>query len=128
MALTETAVRTAKATNVDRKMADEKGLYLLVTASGSKLWRLKYRIDGKEKKLALGSYPEVGLKEARNRRDSARKAAETARDLWVPGVNALGGFGRWAYAEFTDWTVMDEDFAVLVERLRSQIATPKAAQ
>jgi integrase len=80
MTLTETAVRTAKAASVDRKLADEKGLYLLVTVSGSKLWRLKYRIDGKEKKLALGSYPEVALKEARNRRDSARRAAETGSD------------------------------------------------
>ncbi len=80
MALTETAVRTAKAAGVDRKLADERGLYLLVTASGSKLWRLKYRIDGKEKKLALGSYPEVGLKDARNRRDSARRAAENGSD------------------------------------------------
>ena len=81
MALTETALRTAKAAGVDRKLADEKGLYLPVTVSGSKLWRLKYRIDGKEKKLELGSYPEVGLKDARNRRDSSRRAAESGSDL-----------------------------------------------
>jgi hypothetical protein len=68
MALTDTAIRLAKAESNDRKLADSKGLYLLVTVSGSKLWRLKYRIDGKEKKLALGSYPEVGLKQARTRR------------------------------------------------------------
>lgn len=55
-------------------------LYLLVKASGSKLWRPKYRIDGKEKKLSLGSYPEVGLKEARDRRDAGRKAAEAGND------------------------------------------------
>ncbi len=59
MALTDTAVRLAKAGDNDRKLADEKGLYLLVTATGSKLWRLKYRIGGKEKKLALGAYPEM---------------------------------------------------------------------
>ena len=46
MALTDTAIRLAKADESDRKLADSKGLYLLVTASGSKLWRLKYRIDG----------------------------------------------------------------------------------
>jgi hypothetical protein len=80
MALTEIAVRTAKAAGVDRKLADEKGLHLLVTVSGSKRWRLKYRIDGREKKLALVSYPEVGLKDARNRRDSARRAAESGSD------------------------------------------------
>jgi len=50
MALIDTTVRLAKAGDVDRKMTDEKGLYLLITATGSKLWRLKYRIGGKEKK------------------------------------------------------------------------------
>ena len=49
MALTDTAIRLAKAEVNDRKLADSKGLYLLVTASGSMLWRLKYRFDGKEK-------------------------------------------------------------------------------
>lgn len=80
MALTDTAIRLAKAEANHRKLADSKGLYLLVTASGSKLWRLKYRIDGKEKKLALGRYPEVGLKEARTRRDSARQSVEAGSD------------------------------------------------
>ena len=80
MALTDTAIRLAKPEGNDRKLADGKGLYLLVTASGSKLWRFKYRIDGKEKKLALGSYPEVGLKEARARRDAARQSAQAGSD------------------------------------------------
>jgi integrase len=80
MVLTDTAVRLAKAGASDRKLSDSKGLYLLVTATGSKLWRLKYRIDGKEKKLALGSYPEVGLKEARARRDAARRSAQAGID------------------------------------------------
>ena len=80
MALTDTAIRLATAEASDRKLADSKGLYLLVTASGSKLWRLKYRIDGKEKKLALGSYPEVGLKQARARRDAARQSAQAGSD------------------------------------------------
>ena len=70
MALTDTAIRLAKAGDTDRKLADGKGLYLLVTATGSRLWRLKYRIDGKEKKLALGAYSEVGLKEARAKREA----------------------------------------------------------
>ena len=80
MALTDTAVRLAKSGESDRKLADEKGLYLLVTTTGSKLWRLKYRIGGKEKKLALGAYPEIGLKEARARRDEARKVAQEGSD------------------------------------------------
>ena len=80
MALTDMAIRLAKSGDTDRKLADEKGLYLLVTATGSKLWRLKYRIGGKEKKLALGAYPEIGLKEARARRDEARKVAQAGSD------------------------------------------------
>ena len=89
MALTDTAIRLAKAEASDRKLADSKGLYLLVTASGSKLWRLKYRIDGKEKKLALGSYPEVGLKLARARRDAARQSAQAGSDPSIAKREAL---------------------------------------
>ena len=43
--------------------------------------------------------------------------AQTTRELWVAGVNALGAFGRWDFAEFRNWTVMKEDFAALVETL-----------
>ena len=59
------------------------------------------------------------------RGEDAKIKAATMRDLWVPGVNELGGFGRWEFAEFCDWAVMDEDFAALFERLRSQSATSK---
>jgi integrase len=72
MPLSDTAVRSAKPGPKDIKLADEKGLYLLLTPAGGKLWRFKYRVDGKEKKLSFGSYPEVPLKEARRRRDEAR--------------------------------------------------------
>jgi hypothetical protein len=65
MALTDTAIRNLKPAEKAFKLSDERGLFLLVQPSGSKLWRLKYRFDGKEKKLAIGIYPETGLKEAR---------------------------------------------------------------
>lgn len=55
------------------KVTDEKGLYIEIKPNGSKLWRFKYRIDGKEKLLSVGIYPDVSLKEARNRRDDLRK-------------------------------------------------------
>lgn len=71
--LTETAVKAAKATEKPRKLFDERGLFLLVTTNGSRLWRLKYRFDGREKLLAIGAYPDVGLKRAREKRDEARK-------------------------------------------------------
>ena len=49
--------------------------------------------------------------EVKGIKDESDKAkAQTTRDLWVPGVNALGGFGRWAFAEFRDWAVMDGGF------------------
>ena len=80
MALTDTAIRQAKAGDVDRKIADDKGLYLLVTVSGSKLWRFKYRLNGTEKKLALGAYPDVGLKDARAKRDDARRLLDAGTD------------------------------------------------
>lgn len=73
MALTDSAIRNAKPTEKQRKVADEKGLFLLVSPSGGKWWRLKYRFGGKEKLLSLGTYPEVGLKDARERRDAARR-------------------------------------------------------
>ena len=72
MALSDTAIRSAKAGPKEVKLSDEKGLYLTVTPAGGKLWRFKYRFESKEKKLSFGSYPEVPLKEARRRRDEAR--------------------------------------------------------
>ncbi|WP_298281615.1 integrase arm-type DNA-binding domain-containing protein [Acidocella sp.] len=73
MALTDTAIRNAKPKDKPYKVADAQGLYLLVNPTGSKLWRIKYRIDGAERKLALGAYPEITLAEARAARDAARK-------------------------------------------------------
>ena len=73
MPLTDTAARNAKAAERPVKMTDEKGLFLLVTPSGGKWWRLKYRFGGKEKLLAIGVYPDVSLKDARERREAARK-------------------------------------------------------
>ena len=54
-------------------ISDEKGMFLLVTPAGSKWWRLKYRFAGKEKLLSQGVYPEIGVRDARDRRDAARK-------------------------------------------------------
>ena len=80
MALTDTAVRQAKPRDKQYKLSDEKGLFLLVTPKGAKYWRLKYRIGGIEKALALGVYPDVSLKDARSARDDARKLVATGTD------------------------------------------------
>jgi len=73
MALTDTAIRALQPGDSPYKRADEKGLYVEIFPNGSKLWRLKYRIGGKEKRLALGAYPEISLKGARSGREEARK-------------------------------------------------------
>ena len=80
MALTDTTIRTAKPREKPYKVADEKGLFLLVQPSGGKLWRLKYRFNGKEMKLALGRYPNVALKQARVRCEEARKLIASGID------------------------------------------------
>ena len=80
MPLTDTAVRNAKPGTKTIRLFDERGLYLEVSPTGNKWWRLKYRFDGKEKRLALGVYPDVKLKDARDRRDAARKLLTDAID------------------------------------------------
>jgi len=72
MPLTHAAIRTAKAAEKPTRLYDSGGLYVEVSPAGSKLWRLKYRYGGKEKRLSLGTFPEIGLKEARGKRDAAR--------------------------------------------------------
>ena len=73
MSLSNTAIRNTKPGEKAKKMFDGGGLYLEVAPSGGKWWRLKYRVDGKEKRLSLGTYPDVSLKDARERRNEARK-------------------------------------------------------
>jgi len=66
--LSDVAVRQAKAKDKDYKLSDSEGLYLFVTKAGHRSWRLKYRFAGKERRLILGSYPEVSLKDAREKK------------------------------------------------------------
>lgn len=80
MPLTDTAIRKAKPAEKPHRMADSGGLYLEVSPAGGKLWRWKYRYGGKEKRLALGTYPDTGLKDARDKRDSARKLLADGTD------------------------------------------------
>lgn len=80
MALTDVAIRHAKPSAKPIKLADGGGLHLLITPSGGKLWRLKYRINGREKQLAIGAYPAITLGEARRRRDEARALIANGKD------------------------------------------------
>ena len=74
MPLTDAAIRAAKPTEKPRKLFDGEGMDLEVSPFGGKWWRLKYRTDGKEKRLSLGTYPQVTLLEARRRSDEAKRA------------------------------------------------------
>lgn len=80
MPLTDVAIKAAKPAEKARRLADSLGLYLEVAPSGGKWWRWKYRFQGKEKRLALGTYPDVSL-------NAARKARDTARELLGTGVD-----------------------------------------
>ena len=73
MPLTDTKARNAKPKDKPYRVADSGGMYLEITPTGAKYWRWKYRFDGKEKRLALGVYPEVTLAAARLNRDTQRK-------------------------------------------------------
>lgn len=80
VALTDTAIRNAKPREKPYKMGDSLGLFLLVQPTGGKLWRLKYRIEGRERKLGLGTYPDVSLVKARKARDEARELIAEGKD------------------------------------------------
>jgi hypothetical protein len=81
--LMDMQLKKAKAADKDYKLADGGGLHVLVSTTGNRSWRLKYRFGKKEKLLTIGSYPEVSLREARDAREAAKKAIREGRD---PGL------------------------------------------
>lgn len=70
--LTDSGVHAAKSREKRYKLTDSRGLYLLVTPQGGRYWRLKFRLDGKERLMSLGVYPDVSLQTARLHRDKMR--------------------------------------------------------
>ena len=80
MSLSDTAIRKVKPTEKSQRLFDGGGLYLEVSPAGGKWWRLKYRYGGKEKRLSLGTYPEVSLVEARDRRAEHKKLLSSGVD------------------------------------------------
>lgn len=112
MPLTALGVKSAKPKDKPYKLSDEKGLYLLVTPSGSKLWRFDYRFADKRKTLAFGKWDDVELALARERRDAARKNLAAGRDPASGDVqeeavvkNSFETVARdWHAADKTAWT------------------------
>lgn len=80
MKLNNTICKNAKPTEKPQRLFDGEGLYLEIAPTGSKLWRWKYRYDNKEKRLALGAYPEVTLQEAREKKTAARRLLTEGKD------------------------------------------------
>ncbi len=131
MHLTDIAIRTAKPDTKARKLFDERGLFLLISPKGGKWWRFKYRFDGKEKQLSLGVYPDVSLKDARERRDQTRKliaagidpsehrkAIKAARD--ERSANSFEVIGReWFTKHSPNWSANHADR--IIRRLERDI-------
>ena len=80
MPLTEIQAKRSKPLDHAYKLADGEGLYLLVQPNGSKLWRMKFRFEGKEKLLSFGAYPPLGLAAARDKRGAAKALLAVGKD------------------------------------------------
>lgn len=112
--LTDTSIKTAKPKEKAFKLTDDGGLFLLVNPNGSRWWRFRYRIDGKEKLISFGVYPEVSLKEAREKRDKARKMlrdgidpsqAKKAQKASDSGADSFETIAREWFSKFSPtWT------------------------
>ncbi len=124
MPLTDVLVRSLKPGDRKRKIFDGGGLYLEITPAGAKGWRLKYRFQSKEKRLSLGVYPDVGLKDARAAREQARKllaegidpsAARKAAKLAdaCRGMNSFEAVTReWIVSQKAGWASSSRDNAL----------------
>jgi hypothetical protein len=78
--LTDPKIRSAKPRNNQYKIYDSRGLFMIIAPSGGKWWRVKYRLDGKNKTLSLGTYPKVSLSEARGLRNDLREMVRQGID------------------------------------------------
>lgn len=119
MPLTDLEIKRSKYSRTDGKperLADSGGLYLELSASGGKWWRWKYRFGGKEKRLSFGTYPDVGLKAAREKRDAAKQLLANAvdpsvqrkeqkRQVMVEAINTFEAIAReWLKHKSEEWT------------------------
>jgi integrase len=106
--LNETRIRAAKPTEKPYKLFDERGLFMLVTPAGGRLWRFRYRVGGAEKLLTLGAYPEISLKRARERRDDARRLVAEGIDPSAKRQAEKTASGNTFEAVAREWLAMQE--------------------
>jgi len=121
MPLTDIKARNAKGIGKTQRLFDGQGLYLEISPNGGKWWRFKYRLDGKEKRISLGTYPEVTLKQARERRyearaqiadgidpSAARKAQKATKE--AQAVNSFESVAReWFAKHSPNWSKKHSD-------------------
>lgn len=129
MALTDTAIRSLKVTDVKQKLSDGGGLQLWVLPGGTKTWRYAYRFNGAQKDIVLGQYPTVGLAEARKRRNDAK--AVLASDIDPSQQKKLAKITK-ALSDAATFDAVAEEYlakkmregmaASTVKRLRSQLS------
>jgi integrase len=138
--LTEARIRSAKPRPTPYKLSDGRGLYLLISPAGRRLWRVRYRYAGRENMLGVGAYPEVSLRAARERAEDARRqvgagadpaaAKRAARDARADTFRALAlewlGKQRLASAtlEKARWTFNDLLFPYIGDRPVRQLTAP----
>ena len=113
--LTDTKIRNTSPGSKDITLFDGGGLFLLIKSTGSKLWRFKYRHSGKDNMLGMGTYPEVTLKEARSKRDAARK-------LLANGINPSDARKNVAREEQATATTFNQVFNEWLEIQASKLA------
>ncbi|QRG10184.1 integrase arm-type DNA-binding domain-containing protein [Xanthobacter autotrophicus] len=120
MPLSDVAVRAAKPQPKPVKLSDGGGLQLLVTPMGGKLWRLAYRFDGKQKQLALGAYPAVGLADARKARDAAKATLAAGVD---PSEKAKVDRAARKVASANTFGAIADELIAKMERERKAVRT-----
>ena len=126
MSLNDAAIRALKPTGKVFLLADADGLSIEVAASGAKLWRFRYRVGGRERKISFGRYPEVSLKEARQKRDEARAAirdgsdpgAERKKAKLLAELSAENTFAAIADEYITTKLVGENKAAITIDKAR----------
>ena len=104
--LTDRQIQAAKPREKPYKVFDTRGLYLLITPDGSKLWRFRYRIEGREKLISLGDSRDVSLKRAREKRDEARSLVADGRDPSAQRKGERAALAHTFEAVATEWLAM----------------------
>jgi len=130
--LSDITIKKAKPKDKEYKLADGEGMHLLVHPNGGKYWRLRYKINGKEKTLALGTYPTISLSEARDKRFDAKKQIANGLDpsgekkqkklqQYINAENSFENVAReWYQKNYAKWKPRHANY--ILKRLEADIS------